>query len=49
MDGKQHCPLRATVLEDHHDDYIPVLTSSDAIKVGIEFVGDIPTMSESAE
>ena len=47
MDGKQHYPLRATVLEDHHD-YIPVLNSP-AIKVGIEFVGDIPTMSESAE
>ena len=47
MDGKQHYPLRATVLEDHHD-YIPVLNSP-AIKVGIEFVGDTPTMSESAE
>ena len=47
MDGRQHYPLCATVLEDHHD-YIPVLNSS-AIKVGIEFVKDIPTISQLAE
>ena len=47
MDGKQHYPLHATVLEDHHD-YIPVVNST-AIKVGVEFVGGIPTTSESSE
>lgn len=47
MDGKQHYPLCATVLEDHHD-YIAVVNSS-AIKVGVEFVGNIPTISDSDE
>ena len=47
MDGKQHYPLHATVLEDHHD-YVPVVNST-AIKVGVEFVEGIPTISESLE
>ena len=47
MDGKQHYPLHATVLEDHHD-YVPVVNSA-AIKVGVEFVEGIPTISESLE